>query len=86
MRTTIRLDDDLFREAKVHAAQRGITLTRLIEEALKERLARQEGTNQQRRPRIKLPTFGGGGVRPGVNLDSWAELLDLMEEDDTPGR
>jgi hypothetical protein len=26
-----------------------------------------------------MPTFKGNGVRPGVNLDSNAELLDIME-------
>lgn len=28
---------------------------------------------------FKLPTFGGGQLQPGVNLDSSAALLDLMD-------
>ena len=36
MRTTIRLDDDLLREAKVYAAATDRTLSRLIEDALRE--------------------------------------------------
>lgn len=78
MRTTIRLDDDLLREAKAHAAATERTLTQLIEDALREALARRDSAIK--RPRIELPTFKGGGLQPGVNLDSNAALLDLMEE------
>jgi antitoxin component of RelBE/YafQ-DinJ toxin-antitoxin module len=35
MQTTLRIDDSIYREAKADAANRGITLTRYIEEALK---------------------------------------------------
>jgi hypothetical protein len=77
MRTTVRLNDDLLREAKVCAAARGITLTRLIEDALREALARRRAGAA--RPRLRLRTFKGLGLQPGVNLDRNAALLDLME-------
>ncbi len=77
MRTTVRLDDDLLREAKAHAAATERTLTRLIEDALREALARR--TMAARRPGIELPVFRGSELQPGVNLDSNAALLDLME-------
>ena len=32
-----------------------------------------------------LPTYRGRGLRPGVNLDDGAGLLDLMDETDAPG-
>ena len=76
MRTTIRLDDDLLREAKAYAAATDRTLTRLIEDALRAMLARRA---QRSRRRVRLRTFKGQGVQPGVNLDSNAALLDLME-------
>jgi hypothetical protein len=38
MKTTLNLDDDLLREAKKRAAEEGITLTRLFDEALRGRL------------------------------------------------
>ena len=38
MQTSLRLDEQLYRAAKARAAQEGITLTRLIEEALALRL------------------------------------------------
>jgi hypothetical protein len=77
MRTTIRLDDALLAEAKRHAADTGRTLTHLIEDALRETLSRRQ--QAARRKRVELPTFHGSGVHPGVNLDSNAALLDLME-------
>ena len=78
MRTTIRLDDDLLSQAKELAARTGRTLTAVIEGALRRELASLE--DRQRAPlRTELPTFDGGGIQPGVNLDSNAELLDLMD-------
>jgi len=78
MRTTIRLDDSLLAAAKAQAARRGTTLTAVIEEALRESLA------TRRRPAhapIELPTFDGR-LRPGVDLDDSAALLELMEADE----
>jgi predicted transcriptional regulator len=80
MRTTIRLDDELLREAKTHARATGRTLTQLIEDALRETLAPRRGAGQ--RPPIRLRTFKGSAVQPGVNLDSNAALLDLMDDID----
>lgn len=77
MRTTIRLDDALLREAKAYAAATDRTLTRLIEDALREALARRKA--QPARRRVRLRTFKGRGLQPGVNLDSNAALLDFME-------
>lgn len=41
MQTTLRLDDQLFRQAKVEAAREGITLTQFIQEGLRMRLQRK---------------------------------------------
>jgi hypothetical protein len=82
MRTTIRLDDHLLAEAKQRAARRGVTLTAVIEEALRETFSRH-GEEQERRP-LNLPSHGVGGLRPGVDLDNNAALLDLMESEDDP--
>jgi hypothetical protein len=82
MRTTIRLDDDLLREAKAYAAATDRTLTRVIEDALREVLIRRR--QAARRPKVELPTDGGGGLQPGVNLDSNAALWDLMDGLDDP--
>jgi len=42
MQTTLRIDDEIYREAKALAARSGITLTRFIEEALQERIGRSK--------------------------------------------
>jgi hypothetical protein len=77
MRTTIYIPDDLFAEVKKLAAESHTTVTALIEDALRERLARR-----QRKPRpksVRLTTYGKKGMQPGVDLDDTAALLDLME-------
>lgn len=80
MRTTVRLNDRLLSEAKKYAAETGRTLTALLEDALRETLARRNKPGPKRR--IKLKTVGGGGVQPGVDLDDSAALLDLMDRDE----
>jgi len=49
MQTTLRIDDATYREAKAEAARLGLTLTRFIEEALRQRIAssRQGDTARQ---------------------------------------
>jgi len=78
MRTTVRLDDHLLARAKRLAADRGTTLTAVIEESLRETIARGEAP--RRRPRVPFPTFTGDGLQPHVDLDDSAALLDLMED------
>jgi hypothetical protein len=82
MRTTVRLDPDLLHEAKLLAAADRTTLTALLEQALRELLARRR--QRSPRPRIELPTYTGCGLQPGVDLDNSAALLDLMDRGDAP--
>lgn len=77
MRTTIRLDDHLLREAKQYAARTGRSLTAVIEGALREVLTRRK--TRPKAAHVKLPTFRGNGLLPGVDLDDSASLLDVME-------
>ncbi len=76
MRTTVRLDPHLLTEAKKHAAETGSTLTALLEQALRETLARRRPKDATRPLRLK--TCKGGGLRAGVDLDDSAALLELM--------
>lgn len=77
MRTTIRIDDALLNEARKHAIETGRTLTAVIQDALREVLARKEHFQPPRS--FKLPAHGSGGLMPGVDLDNTSDLLDLME-------
>lgn len=79
MRTTVRLDDALVKEAKVHAAEKGITFTQLLDESLRARLSSRP--QRLRVEPFRLTTYGKGGVRPGVDLDDNRATRDLMDED-----
>jgi len=78
MRTTIDVDDALLAAAKRLALESGTTLTAVIEDALRERLARRRlgGTADDG---FRLPVFSGHGLQPGVDLDNSAALRDLMD-------
>jgi hypothetical protein len=76
-RTIVRLDEDLLSEARRLAAEERTTLTAVLEQAVRELLARRK--ERPARPRVSLPSFTGRGPQPGVNLDDSAALLDLME-------
>ncbi len=77
MRTTIYIPDDLLAEAKKVAAESQRTLTAVIEDALRETLARRSRRN--RSDFVRLTTYGKSGPKPGVDLDDTAALIDLME-------
>ena len=84
MRTTVDLPNDLLARAKKAAAESNRTLSAVIQDALREALARR------RRPvrpvPVKLTTFGEAGLHPGVDLDDTAALLDLMNAAGDPPR
>lgn len=80
MRTTVDIPETLLREAKERAARRGSTLGQVVEEALRATFARSDAAAAD--GPVELPTYGEGGVLPGVDLDDSAALLDLMERRD----
>ena len=79
----MRLDQQLLRQAKEYAARNGRILTAVIEEALRELLARSR-KGRLREP-VQLPTFVGKGLQPGVDLDDTASLMVLMDRSDAAG-
>ncbi len=85
-RTTIRLDEHLLAEAKQYASRNRRTLTSVIEDALRALLVRGQSGGKVAnatapKPRLRLPVSKEtGGPLPGANIDSYSELLDLMEE------
>jgi hypothetical protein len=78
MRTTLALNDQLARRAKKLAAESGTTLTALIEDALRVRLATYERRTTRR---VHLPTFHGTGVRADVDLSRTSSVLDLLDRE-----
>ncbi len=77
MRTTIDLDDPLFRELKQEAAKRGTTLRDLTNQLLRQALA---GPVRGSKYQFKWKVDRGGSVMPGVRLDSRESLFDAMED------
>ena len=75
VRTTLVIDDHLFRAAKELAAARGVTLSELLNEALRAALAQPE----RPAPRFQMITYGGGD--PAVHHEP-ADLAAAIEEDD----
>jgi len=75
MRTTINIDDRLLVVAKHRAVERGVSLGRIIEEALRQSLAQPA---QEKKP-IRLTTAPGTGTKPGLDLDNGRALRDLMD-------
>lgn len=76
MRTTIRLEESLLRRAKSVAAASGRSLNDFITDAVRAAITPRAG----RAAGAEIPTYKGGVLLAGVDLDDSAVLLDLMEQ------
>ena len=76
MRTTISIDYDVLRTAKQRAADEGRTLSELVTEALRERLARRRVAGEERYVAV---TSGEGGPLPGIDITNNAAVRDVMD-------
>jgi hypothetical protein len=77
MRTTVTIEDSLFREIKAEAARSGRTLGAVIEDALRTSLHPTIAPKRELRP---LTTYRGTGVAPGVDLSSNSAMQDFLDE------
>ena len=80
MRTTLRLNDQVMAEAKRLAVDTHRTLTQVVEDSLRDMLARAKQSG--RRKKISLPTSCGSGTQPGIDITSNSAVLDAMDEAD----
>jgi hypothetical protein len=77
VRTTITLPEPLLRNAKRRAAEQGITLSKLLEDALRRQMAQKPPV----RPRtFRLHVVHGKAVRPGLDLDRTSALIAAEDE------
>lgn len=78
MKTTLDIADPILRQTRALAAKKNTTLKALVEQALRETLAKE----RQAPPIAKLETrvFGGTGLQPGLSWDDWGTLRDLAYE------
>ena len=85
MKTTLLLDDEVHRQAKQASARLGVPLTRFIEEAIRLRI--NTDAERHAEPVRKLPVDQStGGLRPGIDLDNTAELLNTLDQAMEPGK
>jgi len=75
MKTTLNLDDELLRTAKRWAAAQGTTLTKVIEDALRDRLA---APTPGRPFKLRFPTVKGDRP-PAVDPSDRDALYEAME-------
>jgi hypothetical protein len=78
VRTTVRLDDDLYREVKARAAREGRTVASVLEDAV--RVGMRRPADAETKPFVPL-TFGSGGLMPGVDLSDNSSLQDFLDAD-----
>jgi plasmid stability protein len=77
MRTTIRIDDELYREVKAKAARSGRTVAAVLEDAVRRGLNPSE---QRASSRYRVRPTGRGGLLPGVDLSSNAAVAEVLDE------
>ena len=75
MKTTLDLADELVREAKKRAADRGTTLKQVVEDALRDALAEPEPDEAYE---FTFPVVDGGGP-PLVDVADRDALYERME-------
>jgi len=77
-RTTLNIDEELLSQLKHVAASSHRSLSAVVEDALREALAQRK--HRADAPRVELPTFGGRGAHPGIDLDQSSAVLDMLDE------
>jgi len=76
MRTTLDLDDKLYTQVKVLAAENNRTVTSVVEDALRRLLIEHSAT---RKP-VHLPqSKETGWVRDGVDIDDASAVRDFLD-------
>ena len=79
MRTTLDIDDELLAAAKSEAAKEGATLTRLVEDGLRLRLAAR--TQGQRLPTAADSGAGGLILPSHIDINDTSAVLDFLDAD-----
>lgn len=81
MRTTLTLDDRLFKELKTLAVEKNAPFKEVVNQALRagvDSLRHGERT----RPPVRIKTYRMGPPLPGVNLDKALALAAALEDEE----
>lgn len=79
MKTTVEIDDELLRQAKLRAAERGETLRALLERGLRRELDATE--NRPTGYVFRDASVGGGWVKPEYLPWHWDKVREVAYED-----
>jgi Arc/MetJ family transcription regulator len=77
VRTTVRIDDELYRRVKQRAASERRTVAAVLEDAVRVGMTARESNGADR---FVLVATGEGGLQPGVELSSNAALREILDE------
>jgi|OM-RGC.v1.033960781 hypothetical protein len=77
MKVTLDLDDNLYQQVKVHAAEKNLTVTSVVEDALRRLLPERA---QVRLP-VNLPqSKEAGWILEGVNINDASSVRDFLDD------
>lgn len=79
MRTTIAIDDEVFKAYKKRAAERGTTFAREVEAALRADLHQRDASDI---PPFRVKVFRSGGGPALVDINDNKAIWDLFDEED----
>ncbi|SDP62306.1 hypothetical protein SAMN04487905_106112 [Actinopolyspora xinjiangensis] len=82
-RTTITIDERLLGQLESRALEQQTTVSALIEQDLRFAELQHARMSSESGSEFTLPSCDLGGVRPGVDLNDNAALLDMMENQDS---
>jgi len=77
MRTTLTLDDDVAAKLRAEARRSGRPFREVVNDAIRRGLTMRHGVRQA--GAFKVNARHLGNVRPGIELDNIAEVLDRAE-------
>lgn len=78
MKTTVDIPDGLFKQLKNKASRENTTMKALIQAALRGYLAAAK--TPPKKFKLKDGSFGGQGIRPGLDESDWAKIRELAYE------
>ncbi len=78
MKTTIDIADTLLKEARKVAAKKQLTLRALVEEGLREVIAKQDSGEEFK---LRKASFKGKGLRDEFQGESWNKIREAAYED-----
>jgi hypothetical protein len=77
VRTTLTIEDDVAARLMAEARRSGRAFKAVVNETLRAGLGHRQPSSTRRQFAVIPHDFGG--LQPGVSLDNFAELLELLE-------